>query len=150
MHCGLAAQRAERVKDKHGYVCIKLLTVLGHAKVAAVHGTRGCAQAAAAGVLKTLTGLEQRLLAHYAKSFDFVVAAIRVVNAPSARYQLRWHAARVGNSDRVREGVHALVGRRLVCQIRGLYLNAKLILRHSDMVAVYDRVRVNLLSDMAS
>ena len=36
---------AERVEHKHGDVHIKLLTVFGHAKVAAVHGARGRAQA---------------------------------------------------------------------------------------------------------
>ena len=134
MHGGLTAQCAEGIQYKHGDVSIKLFAIFGHTKIAAVHGARGRAQSAAAGVLKTLTGFEQWLLAHYAQAFNFVVAAIRIVNAPSARDQLRRHFAGVGNGDSVGKGVHPLLGRGLVGQVLGLYLNAKLVLGHGLMV----------------
>ncbi len=134
MHRGFAAQCAERVQYKHGNVRIKLFAIFSHTKIAAMHGARGRAQAATAGVLKTLTRFQQWLLAHYAQTFDFVVTAIRVVNAPGARYQLCGHLARIGNGDGVGKGVHPLVGRGLVCQVLGLYLNAKLVLGHGGMV----------------
>ncbi len=134
MHGGFAAQCAQRVQYKHGDISIKLFAIFSHTKIAAMHGARGCAQAATAGVLKTLAGLEQWLLAHYAQAFNFVVAAICVVNAPGARYQLGRHLARVGNGDGVGKGVHPLLGRGLVGQVLGLHLNAKLVLGHGGMV----------------
>jgi hypothetical protein len=134
MHGGLAAQRAERVQYKHGNVGIKLFAIFSHTKIATVHRARRRAQAAAAGVLKTLTGFQQWLLAHYAQTLNFVVAAVGIVNAPSARDQLGRYLAGVGNSDGIRKGVHPLLRRGLVGQVLGLYLNAELVLGHGDMV----------------
>ncbi len=75
---------AERVEHKHGNVHIKLLTVFGHAKIAAVHGAGGRAQAGAAGVFKLLAGLEKWLVAYYAKAFDLFVRAVGIVHIPGA------------------------------------------------------------------
>ena len=62
----MAVAVAQGVKHEHGDVDIELFAVDGHAKVAAVHGAGGCAQAGAAGVFKLLAGFEQGLVADHA------------------------------------------------------------------------------------
>jgi hypothetical protein len=134
MHRWLATQRAQGVEHEHGDVGVELFAVFGHAKVAAVHGAGGCAQAAAAGVLKAFAGLEQGLLAHHAQAFDLVVAAIGIINAPGARDQLGGDGAGVRDGDGVGKGVHALLGGRLVGQVLGLNLDAEFVSGHGGMV----------------
>ena len=57
-----ALRGAQGIEHKNRDIDLKALAVFGDAKKAAVHGARGGAQMAAAGVLELLARLEQRLL----------------------------------------------------------------------------------------
>jgi hypothetical protein len=72
------ATPAPRVQHKGGDGDLKTLGVFGHAEVDAAHGARSGAQAAAAGVLKGFTRLEQRLVAHDAQALDLFSLALGV------------------------------------------------------------------------
>jgi ribulose-phosphate 3-epimerase len=122
-----AAAAAQGVEHKHGNVHVKLFAVFGHAKKAAVHGARGRAQARAAGVFKSLAGLEQGLLTDHAQALDLFGVAIGVVDVPGARNELRGNAAGIRNGDGVGKQVQTLFGRRLFRQILGKHFNSELV-----------------------
>ena len=82
MQVTLARFAAKGIQHKHRYVSIKFFTILGHAKIAAVHGACRCSQASATGVLKFFARLQQRLIPHHTQAFDFLVLAIGIVHAP--------------------------------------------------------------------
>ena len=121
---------AERVEHKHGDVDIKFFTVLRHAKVAAVHGACGRAQACAAGVFKLFARLEEWLVADHAKTFDFFVRALGVVHIPSARDELRRHIAHIGDGDRVGKHVQTTVWVGLLRQILRLNFDLEFVAWH--------------------
>ncbi len=130
MQVAFARLIAERIEHKHGNVHIKLLTIFGHAKVAAVHGARGRAQARAAGVLKLLAGLQQGLMTHYAEAFDFFMRAVGVVHIPCARNQLGRHVAHIGDGDGVSERVQTAVGVGLLRQVLRMNFDLEFVAWH--------------------
>ena len=126
-----SSMAAEGIEDKHGDVSIKFFAIFGHAKEAAMHGASGRAQTGAAGVLKGLTGFEQRLLAHHAQALDLFSVAVGVVNVPGPRDQLGRNLASVGDGDGVRKNVQTFVWGRLVGEVLWINFHGKLVLGHS-------------------
>lgn len=61
-------QDARNGQDKFGNLGVEVRTVLGHHLVGAFHGANRRGEDRAAGIFKSLTGLEQRLLADDAKA----------------------------------------------------------------------------------
>ena len=110
MHLAFAAAIAERIKYKHGNIDFKLFAVHRHAKETAVHGAGRCAQARAAGVFKAFTGLQQRLMADHAQTFDFFVQAFRIIDVPGAGNQLSRHIAAVVDKHRVEKAYRPSCG----------------------------------------
>ncbi len=108
---------AQSVEHKHWDVDVKLFTIFCHAKITAVHGACGRAQAGAAGVFKLLAGFEQGLVANHAQATNFFVHAFCVVHIPGARDQLRGDGARVGDGDGVRKYIERRVWIRLLGQV---------------------------------
>ena len=100
----------------------------------ALHGARGGAKTAPAGVFKRLPGLQQRLVAHDTKPFDFFDMAMRVGDHPVASDQLRGRIAMVGNLDGVRKTVNVGTGVRLIRQVFGADVDVDLRFRHPGMV----------------
>ena len=100
---------AEGVEHKHRHVDIKLFAIHSDAKVAAVHGACGGAQARAAGVFKLFAGLQQGLVADHAQAFDFFVQAVCAVDVPGARNELGRYLARVGDLDGVGEHIQIIL-----------------------------------------
>ena len=64
---------AQSVEHKHRDVDVKFFAIFSDAKIAAVHGACGCAQAGAAGVFKLLAGFEQGLVADHTQATNFLV-----------------------------------------------------------------------------
>ncbi len=135
MQVAVAWRVAQGVQHKHGNVDIEFFTVFRHAKVAAVHGAGGCAQAGAAGVLKLLAGLEQGLMAHDAQAPDFFVHALGIVHVPCARDQLCGDASHVGDGDRVGKHVQPALWIRLVGQVLGMNFDLEFIALHGLILA---------------
>ena len=109
---------------------IEAFAVFGHAKDAAVHGSAGGAQAAAAGVLKGLARLEQRLVPDHTQAFDLFGVAAGVADDPVARDQLRRQLADIADGDGVGKGVNTGLGLGLLGQIGGLDFNAEKMFGH--------------------
>ena len=129
MHLAFTAV-AQGIQHEHGDVDVKSFAVLGHAKIAAVHGARGCAQAGAAGVLKHLAGLQQGLVAHHAQAFDLLMQALGVIDVPSAGNQLRANVAGISNQHGIGEGIKAIFRRRLLGQVVRCHFDAELVGGH--------------------
>ncbi len=128
------AQAAEGIEHEHRYIGIEGGAVFGDAVKLAVHGARGGAQAAAAGVFEAFAGLEIRLFAHHAVPFDFFMYAIGIVDIPGARDELGGDVASVGDGDGVGEAKHAPIRRGLVGQILRAGGDGEMWARHNVMV----------------
>ena len=131
---GTRATRAQGVEHKHGDVDIKFFTIFSYTEITAVHGAGGCAQARTAGVVKFFTGLEQRLMTHYAQTPDFFIQAIGIIDIPGAGNQLRRYRAGIGDGDLIGEDIQALIGRRLLHQVVRLNFNLELVFGHAAML----------------
>ncbi len=131
---GAPAACTECIENKHGNVNIEFFPVFGYAKITSMHGTRGGAQASAAGVFKCFPGFEQWLVAHHAQSAHFFSEAIGVINVPGTRDQLGRYAAGVADFDGIGKHIHALLGCGLLHQKMRLHFYFELILGHSPML----------------
>ena len=105
-----------------------------HAKIAALHGARGRAQLAAAGVFKGFAGLQQWLTAHHAQAPDLFDMAQLIGNDPVPGNQLRGHFTRVGDGDGVGKHIDACGRSGLLWQVGWLDLDQKLVHWHGAMV----------------
>ncbi len=119
-----------RVKQEGGDRHVEALTVLGHAKVTAVHHAVGSAQPAAAGVAEAFARLQQGLVADHTQTLDFLGATSGVFDQPMARDQLGRDLAGIGDLDGVGKAVDALVGLGLLRQVAGLHLDIERVLGH--------------------
>ena len=114
-----ALRGAQGIEHKNRDIDLKALAILSYTKKAAVHGARGGAQMATAGVLELLARLQQRLLADQPQTFDFFVHAIGIVDIPGARDDLRRHFTHIGDGDMVGEDINIVGWRRATGQILG-------------------------------
>ncbi len=121
---------AQGIEHKHGNIHLKALTVFGDKEITAVHGAGGGAQAGAAGVLKSLSRPQQRLLAHHAQALDALGVAMRIIHIPLAGNQLGGDFAGIADSHGVGECIKPLLRIGLFSQVSRLNFNMNLILGH--------------------
>ncbi len=117
MHMPLAAGIAQGIQHKHRDINIELFTIDRYAKITAVHGAGGRAQAGATGVFKALAGLQQGLVADHAQTFDFFVQAIGIIDVPGPRDDLGADVPGVVYGHCVREREQTFVWAGLVGQV---------------------------------
>ena len=121
---------AQSVEHKHWDVNVKFFAIFGDAKITAVHGAGGCAQAGAAGVFKLLAGFEQGLVADHTQATNLLVHAFGVIHIPGARDQLRGDGAGVRDGDGVRKYIERCVWVRLLGQVLRVDFDLKRVTVH--------------------
>src|SRR6185369_10034210 len=112
-----SVQRRGERQPEFGDRCLERMRILGHAEVGAAHRPVRRRDLGPARVLERLPRLEHRLVADDGEAAHLVDVAGGIGDDPVARDQLGGDLAAVGDRDRVRERVVALVALRLLGQV---------------------------------
>jgi len=120
-------QHARHSECKWRYGRIKLGAIFCRYLIAAMHSTNRRIKHRAAGVLKMLTWLEQRLHPYHTEAAHFLNAAGCIGNNPMTADKLCGHAACIGDGDGVRKYVAILLDVRLLRYVGSFYSHRKFI-----------------------
>ena len=97
----MAASGIIRLEDESRHRNFKPVAVHRHKKIMPAHESHRRSERGAAGVLKSLTRLKQRLLPHHTQAVDHLRVAMGILDLPVARHQLGRDITGVADGDGV-------------------------------------------------
>lgn len=123
-----------RLQVKHGNFDLEAVTVHGHEKIMAQHGSTRGAQTASAGVLEGLARLQQGLVPDDAQTVDFFDTTVVVLNFPVPGNQLGCQCPRIGDGDGVRKRMDMPTRIAVFGQVMRRRIDEKCVVGHGAMV----------------